>query len=72
MSANASEATLRRQLADEVARIVAHAAAVDQAEDAEYGDDRGDDLPRRWRDRSGRAERIKEALAQLERDRQKD
>jgi transposase len=56
-----------RQLAGELAgSILAEAAQVDAAEDAEHGDARGDELPPSWADRSGRKERIRRALEEIE------
>jgi transposase len=59
---NRSEDSLRA----EAARILAEAAAVDAAEDAEFGDARGDELPPELADPTTRAARIREALAQIE------
>ena len=50
----------------EVARILEEAEAVDVAEDAEYGDARGDELPQALRTREGRLRAIREARAALE------
>jgi predicted transcriptional regulator len=55
----------RRQIVDE---ILAEAEAVDAAEDLEYGDRRGDELPDRWVDRRDRRARLREALRQLDAD----
>ena len=41
----------RRQIAGE---ILEHAEAVDAAEDAEFGEQRGDELPEKWTGRDGR------------------
>ena len=48
--------------------MLAEAAAVDEAEDAAEaaGEQPTDRLPARWRDRSGRKERIKSALGEIE------
>jgi transposase len=46
--------------------LVADSIAVDDAEDTEHGDRRGDELPPSVRDRSGRRQRIAEALAKAE------
>jgi transposase len=60
---NRSEDSLRA----EAARILAEAAAVDAAEDAEFGADRrGDELPPELADPATRKARIAEALAQIE------
>lgn len=60
---NRSEDSLRA----EAARILAEAAAVDAAEDAEFGvDRRGDELPPELADPTTRKARIREALAQIE------
>ncbi len=50
----------------EVRRILEEAEAVDQAEDALYGDARGDELPPALRTREGRLRAIREAKAALE------
>ena len=55
----------RRQIVDE---ILEEAEAVDAAEDAEFGDRRGDELPDRWVDRRDRRARLREALRQLDAD----
>jgi transposase len=54
------------QLAAEVKAILEEAEAVDAAEDAEFGDARGDELPPELRTREGRLTRIREAKAALE------
>lgn len=64
--ANATESALREKLAAEVAKIVAYADAVDAAEDQEYGDARGDELPPSWSGRDGRTARLRAALQDLE------
>jgi transposase/IS5 family transposase len=56
------EATLEA----EVARILAEAEAIDAAEDALYGDARGDELPEALRTREGRLRAIRAAKAELE------
>ena len=53
-------------LAAEVAAILAEAEAVDAAEDARYGDARGDELSPELRRRESRLARIREAKAALE------
>jgi len=53
-------------LAAEVRRILEEAEATDQAEDALYGDARGDELPEALRTREGRLRAIREAKAALE------
>ncbi len=50
----------------EVRRILEEAEAVDQAEDAQYGDARGDELPEALRTREGRLRKLREARAALE------
>ena len=50
----------------EVARILDEAEAIDRAEDAQYGDARGDELPEALRTREGRLRAIREAKAALE------
>ena len=54
------------QLAAQVKAILDEAEAVDAAEDAEFGDARGDELPPELRTREGRLARIREAKAALE------
>lgn len=49
------------------AEILAEAERIDAEEDRRLGDRRGDELPERWARPAGRRERIREALAQLER-----
>lgn len=53
----------RRQIADE---ILDEAEAVDAAEDEEFGDRRGDELPDKWAGRHDRRSRLREALRQLD------
>ena len=52
----------------QVAAILAEAEAVDAAEDARYGDARGDELPPELRTRDGKLRKIREAKAALEAD----
>jgi transposase len=68
IAANAAMAATRSEdsLRAEAKRILAEAAAVDAAEDAEFGDRRGDELPVELADPRTRAARIGEALAQIE------
>ena len=56
----------QRQLKDEVKRLLEQAEAADEAEDREYGDHRGDELPEELRRRETRLARIKEAKKVLE------
>jgi transposase len=67
IAANASLGANRSQkwLREQAAAIVAEAAATDAAEDEEFGDRRGDELPREFADRSGRRERIRQALDEI-------
>jgi transposase len=53
-------------LAAKVAAILAEAEATDAAEDAAYGDERGDELPPALRTHAGRLEAIREAKTALE------
>lgn len=62
MGANRGEAWLK----EEATRIMAEAAAVDAAEDAQFGDARGDELPPELADPRTRAERIRTALKQVQ------
>ncbi|HSV39303.1 MAG TPA: transposase [Nocardioidaceae bacterium] len=66
MNANRGEESLRKLAAS----IIAEAAEVDAAEDAEHGDARGDELPSQWADRSGRKDRIKQALEEIRKQQQ--
>ncbi len=50
----------------EVTRILTEAEAVDVAEDARYGEARGDELPPELRTREGRLRKLREARASLE------
>jgi hypothetical protein len=54
-----------RQIVDE---ILGEAEAVDAAEDLEYGERRGDELPGKWADRRDRRVRLREALRRLDAD----
>jgi transposase len=65
LGANRKEEWLREQAAKQAAAIVAEAAATDAAEDEEFGDRRGDELPEKFADRSGRRERIRKALDEI-------
>ena len=67
IAANASLGANRGEesLAEQAAAIVAEAAATDAAEDEEFGDDRGDELPPKFADRSGRRDRIRQALDEI-------
>ncbi len=56
----------QRHLKDEVKRLLEQAEAGDEAEDREYGDRRGDELPEELRRRETRLARIKEAKKVLE------
>jgi transposase len=70
LDANRTEDKLRAgleaELATEAERIVAAAVAADTAEDALFGDKRGDELPPSMRGRGGgRVKRLRECLAQI-------
>ncbi len=59
----------QRKLEGEIARWLAHAEQVDQAEDAEYGKGRrGDELPPELREREKRLVKIRALKAELERE----
>jgi transposase len=62
IDANRDEGWLREQ----ARRMVAEAAAVDAAEDAEFGDARGDELPPELSDPKTRRAKIRAALEELE------
>lgn len=64
-NAAASASHDRDWLAKQAARILAEAAAVDAAEDAAFGEARGDELPEEWTDPRTRAGHIRAALAEL-------
>src|ERR1700674_5185624 len=56
----------QQQLKGEVKQLLEQAEAADEAEDREYGDKRGDELPEELRQRETRLARIKEAKKVLE------
>lgn len=56
----------REKIAEKVDRIVDEAERVDAEEDEKYGDRRGDELPAEWADPTGRVERLRRALDQLD------
>jgi len=56
----------QQQLKGEVKQLLEQAEAADEAEDREYGDKRGDELPEQLRRRETRLARIKEAKKVLE------
>jgi transposase len=57
----------------EIAReILADARAVDEAEDEQYGEARGDELPEHLRTRAGRAEFFRRAREQRQRERERE
>lgn len=64
--ANMDDERLRQAIAAEVRRILDEAAAIDAAEDALYGEARGDELPDDLADRSRRLQRLREAKARLD------
>jgi transposase len=66
MAANMDEQRLLRAMRREARRILDEAAAVDAAEDEQFGDDRGDELPAELADRSRRLARLREAKARLD------
>lgn len=68
ITANAADSANRTyaQLASE---ILAEAARVDEAEDAEFGDRRGDELPPELADPKTRKERLREAKRRLDQER---
>lgn len=59
---NRTEKSLRA----EAERILAEAAAVDAAEDAQFGEARGDELPEELADPASRRDRIRRCLEQIE------
>jgi transposase len=65
-SANRSYASIR----DEVEQILGEAAATDAAEDAEFGERRGDELPAELADPRSRRARLKRCKDELEREQQ--
>ncbi|MFD0389564.1 transposase [Tistrella bauzanensis] len=67
VKANASLSANRTAgpLAAEVAAMVSEAEAADAAEDALFGDERGDELPADLRTRSGRSARLRACMDQL-------
>ena len=57
----------QRQLKAEVKQLLAQAEAADAAEDRQYGNERGDELPAELRRRESRLKKIREAKKVLER-----
>jgi transposase len=72
MAASASKGANRteQKLRELAARVLTEAEAADAAEDALFGDARGDELPAELADPATRAERIAAALAQLQAERE--
>jgi transposase len=68
MAANASREATRSYgaIREEVDRILGEAAAVDEAEDAEHGSARGDELPGELADRRSRLARLRRCRQELE------
>lgn len=66
VDANRTEAWLRGQ----VEGIIVEAHQIDTAEDAEFGDRRGDEPPEDFADPDARAEKIRAALAEIEAERE--
>lgn len=72
-----NQASSPRGAAHEIAKKIAkkileEAAAVDEAEDAEHGDARGDELPKEWAGGRDRRARIRAALDELESQKARD
>lgn len=71
--ADLNQADIPTDAAHEVAKkILEEAAAVDEAEDAEHGDARGDELPAQWAGGRDRRARIRAALEELESQKSRD
>lgn len=70
LAADASRMTnrTREQLEAEIDEIVAHAQTVDAAEDARFGDTRGDELPETLAPDGGRLARLKACVDSLDED----
>ena len=68
MAADASRAATQthQSIREEVERILGQAAAIDAAEDDQFGDARGDELPPELADRRSRIERLRRCREQLE------
>jgi transposase len=68
MAANASREAMRTYptIREEVDRMLAEAAQIDAAEDAEHGDGRGDELPGELADRRSRLARLRRCREELE------
>lgn len=69
---NMSEDRLERACAEEARRILDEAKAIDAAEDEQFGDARGDELPPEFADRSQRLARLRAAKRRLESQRSAD
>src|ERR687897_1893180 len=67
LGANRTEEALRRQ----ARQVLTEADQVDATEDAEHGDARGDELPEEFADPTGRRQRIRAALEEIERQHRK-
>lgn len=67
IAANAARGATRSEdwLRAEADRILEEAAGVDAAEDEEFGDQHGDELPEEFADRDGRGARIRRALEEI-------
>jgi transposase len=71
--ADDSRAGISPEAAEQIAKqILEEAAAVDEAEDAEHGDARGDELPPEWAGGRDRRARIRAALDELESQKARD
>ena len=66
MAANMDESRLEKAMRAEARRILAEAAATDDAEDEQFGESRGDELPPELADRSQRLARLREAKTRLD------
>jgi transposase len=68
IAADASLAATRthESIREEVERMLGEASAVDAAEDEQYGDARGDELPAELADRRSRLERLQQCREELE------
>jgi transposase len=71
--ADETSAGISAEMATKIARqVLDEAAAVDEAEDAEHGDARGDELPTEWAGGRDRRARIRAALDELESQKARD
>jgi transposase len=68
IAANRTHEGLEKEIAKEVARMLAEAESTDAAEDRRHGSKRGDEMPEELRTQKSRIERLRECKERLERE----